>query len=108
MIKIDHQLLVETGLGHLEKRQQNILLRRIHDVLEMRTGLVIADSLTTAQRDTFERLLDRDRDAAQSYLERAVPHYSVVVRSELDFIANSIAQRVREETTHIDQPTLHD
>ncbi len=96
MIRIDHQLLVEVGLGHLDEREQQTLLRRIGEILALRVGYVLSSSLTHAQRATFERLSGQgDNDGALAYLATEIPSYAMVVRDELDTIAQSLAQGVR-------------
>lgn len=101
VFKLDHPFLVELGLGHLDERQQRALLERIYKVLEVRTGRVIASSLTNAQTETFERLITEDTERAHQFLERTIPHYAVVTRKELEFIARSITRSVRHGTVTI-------
>jgi len=93
--KLDHPFLVELGLGHLDEGQQQFLQKRIYELLELRVGFAISNSLTNAQRDAFERLVEQDPDSAHTYLERTVPNYAVVAHSELNYIARAIAQSVR-------------
>ena len=95
-IRLDHQFLVEIGLGHLESRQQKIILDRFYEVLRLRVGQALSSSLTKNEFATFERLVDEaNEEAAQSYLQRVVPDYGVVVRSELNFMANAVFQSIR-------------
>lgn len=101
VFKLDRSFLVELGLGHLDDHQQRHLLERIHKVLEVRTGHIISSSLTNAQLDTFYGLIKEDPERARQFLERTVPHYAVVTRSELDFIARSIVQSIRQGTVAI-------
>ena len=101
VFKLDHSFLVELGLGHLDDRQQRAILERIYEVLELRNGHIISNSLTNAQLKTFDGLIREDPDRAHQFLERTVPHYAVVARAELDFMARSIAQSVRRGTVMI-------
>jgi hypothetical protein len=98
LIQIDHQLLVEIGLGSLTQREQSTIQRRIYDVLETRIGVVIGSSLTASQRDVFERLIDEQPEAAHGYLERTIPNYAVVVRNELELILRTIATSLQRGT----------
>jgi hypothetical protein len=96
MLRIDHQFLVGIGLGHLEEREQEIVQQRIYEIMELRVGHAIASSLTSAQQNEFERLIENDPVAAESFLERVIPNYEVVVRSELEFIAQAILHSLRQ------------
>lgn len=93
--KLDHSFLVELGLGHLDDDQQRYLLRRIYEVLGFRVGQIVSSSLTNAQRDAFEQLIERDPELAQDFLENAIPNYALVAHSELNEIARTIAQSIR-------------
>lgn len=98
-IRLDHPFLVEIGLGHLESEQQQIILNRLYQVLELRVGQTLVGSLTKNERAMFEQLTDAgDVEAAHNYLQRVVPDYAFVVRTELDSIANAVLQSVRRGT----------
>ena len=84
------------GLGHLDREQQNIILQRIYDALQTRIGAIVAESLTANQTETFSELIDTNDEAAQAFLERAIPDYAVVVRAELDAVTTHVARRLRE------------
>ena len=95
-IVLDHQFLVEIGLGHLEAEEQRAILEKLYRVLELRVGQVLATSLTKNERSTVERLMEQgDSEAAKSYMQRVVPDYTFVARTELELIANSIIASVR-------------
>ncbi len=96
MIKLNHRFLVELGLGRLDKREEDVINRRIYEVLEMRVGMALFNSLTKSQQDTFERELDEGPEEAQAYLARTVPNYASAVRTELEVIATAIAEGVRQ------------
>ena len=98
-INLDHQFLVEIGLGHLEPEQQQIVLDKLYRVLELRVGQAMTNSLTKGEHATFDQLTEEGNDeAAHSYLQRVMPDYGFVVRAEVDFIANSVLQSVRRGT----------
>ena len=107
MININRQFLVELGLGHLDDRQQDILARRIYEVLQLRVGHVFANSMTNAQLDAFQEVMEEDPEAAQDYLSRTVPHYGPVVRRELESIADAIVKSVRQGTVQVGGPEDH-
>jgi hypothetical protein len=93
--KLDHSFLVELGLGHLDEGKQQFLLKRIYELFALRVGSIVSNSLTNAQRDAFERLIEQDPESAHSYLERTIPNYAMVAHSELNYIARALAQSVR-------------
>lgn len=96
MLRIDRQLLVEIGLGHLDNAQGRSLQRRIYEVLAMRVGLALASSLTNAQLNTFETLTRENPEAAHDFLANTIPMYGIVARNELNFIARSIVQSLHQ------------
>jgi hypothetical protein len=102
--KINHQFLVELGLGHLDEREQVVISRRIYDVLEMRVGLALVSSLTKSQQDIFENVMSESPEEAQAYLSSVVPNYAAVARSELEVIATAIAHSVRQGAVVVDAP----
>src|SRR5215207_682519 len=96
-ITLNHQFLVEIGLGHLESEQQQVIIDKLARVLQMRVGQALYGSLTKSEQMTFERYIDEGNDqGAQAFLARVVPDYPYVVRAELDFIVSSILQSVRQ------------
>jgi hypothetical protein len=96
-IHLNHQFLVEVGLGHLEGHQQEAVLRKLYEVLQLRVGYALTGSLTKSEMAIFEQLMEEgDHVAAQDYLRRVVPGYGVAVRSELDFIADSLLRSVHQ------------
>jgi hypothetical protein len=96
MIQLDHQLLVQLGLGHLDDRRQQALLRRIRRVLETRVGERLGSSLTKAQLQRFDQLrAEGAGDEAQEFLAATVPNYGTVVTDELNFIATEIFESIR-------------
>lgn len=96
-IILNHQFLVEVGLGNLERDQESAILDKLYRVLQVRVGKAMTNSLTKSERATFEQLIDEGNSgAAESYLERVVPDYAFVVRAELEFIASSLLQSIRQ------------
>jgi hypothetical protein len=104
VIEINHQLLVELGLGHLDQRRQEVVQRRIYEVLEGRVGLTLVNSLTKSEQEIFNRAFEESPEKAHSYLARVVPNYAAVVRNEMEFIVASIAQGVRQGAAAIGGP----
>lgn len=85
MIKIDHSLLEEIGLGSLPNSEKDSLLKHIYETLEMRVGMRLADQMTNQQLDEFEQYFEAKDDAgAFKWLETNFPNYKDVVQQEFD------------------------
>ncbi len=85
MIRIDDTLLEELGLLALPKEERDKLLKQIYDTLEMRVGMRLAERMTDAQLDEFEKFIDgNDEAGAMKWLETNFPDYKQVVADELD------------------------
>jgi hypothetical protein len=95
-IGFNHQMLAEIGLGHLPEHQQDRLLRRMFEVLELRVGAILAGILTNRQAELFNDYIENNEDAATAMLHRELPEHAAVVRSELEFILSHVVQRLRE------------
>jgi repressor of nif and glnA expression len=102
MLRIDRQFLVELGLGQLDRRKQEVVKRRIYEVLEGRVGLALINSLTKAEQEVFERAMSESSEKAHDYLSSVVPNYAAVVRNELEYVATAIAESVRQGTVLTD------
>lgn len=85
MIRIDYELLREFGLAGLPPHEQNLLLKQIHDTLELRVGRRLADQMSNDQLDEFEEFFEAEDDVgAFQWLEREFPDYKTIVGSEFD------------------------
>jgi len=73
MFKLDDNLLQELGLSGLPPAEKNKMLAHIYETLEMRVGMVLAESMSTDQLDEFERFIEGDLGYARSFLDRTKP-----------------------------------
>src|ERR1700744_1181915 len=93
MIKIDHTLLQDIGLGGLPTHKKDSLLKHIYETLEMRVGMRLADQMTNQQLDEFERYFEaRDDAGAFKWLETNFPNYKDIVQQEFDKLKAEVAQ----------------
>lgn len=82
-IKLDHNLLVELGLGGLPDEEKRALLSHIYETLEMRVGMRLADQMSNEQLDEFEKYFEAKDDAgAFRWLETNFPNYKQIVEEE--------------------------
>ena len=72
-IRIDRQLLRDLGLSSLPDDLQPMFLRHIYETLELRVGIVLANSMSESQLDEFERLVDGDVSFAERVLDTVTP-----------------------------------
>ncbi len=70
MIRIDDSLLEELGLLSLPKEERDTLLRQIYETLEMRVGMRLAERMSDAQLDEFERFINGDLAFTEDYLNQ--------------------------------------
>lgn len=70
MIRIDDSLLEELGLLALPKEERDKLLRQIYETLEMRVGMRLAERMSDAQLDEFERFITGDLAFTEQYLNQ--------------------------------------
>jgi len=94
-LKIDESLLDELGLTALPKDEKTSLLRHIYETLEMRVGMRLADQMTNAQLDEFERFFNAQDDAgAFRWLETNFPNYKDIVADEYGKLKQEVGQTV--------------
>jgi predicted RNA-binding Zn ribbon-like protein len=78
------------ALPAAEKRE---LLKHIYETLEMRVGTRLADQMTNAQLDEFERYYNaRDNEGAFHWLETNFPNYKDIVADEFAKLRSEVAQ----------------
>lgn len=75
MIRIDDSLLEEIGLVALPKEERDKLLRQIYETLEMRVGMRLAERMSDAQLDEFERFINGDLAFTEDYLNQNKPNW---------------------------------
>ncbi len=92
-LKIDDSLLQELGLASLPQPDKTSLLKHIYETLEMRVGMRLADQMTNAQLDEFERFFNAQDDAgAFRWLETNFPNYKEIVAEEYQKLKAEIGQ----------------
>lgn len=100
MFKLDNNFLNELGLSELPDNEKGKMLAHIYETLELRVGMKLAENMSDAQLDEFEKLADANDEAASlKWLETNVPNYKDVVMSELEKLKNEIkgsAQQIVE------------
>jgi hypothetical protein len=76
MIRIDDTLLQDLGLATLPKEERDKLLRQIYETLEMRVGMQLAERMSDAQLDEFERFINGDLAFTEDYLNKVKPGWT--------------------------------
>jgi len=85
MLKLDDNFLQELGLGSLPADDKKKMLAHIYETLELRVGMKLAENMSDAQLEEFEKLADANDEAGSlKWLETNVPNYKDVVVAELD------------------------
>ena len=91
MFQLDDNLLRELGLGDLPPAEKNKMLAHIYETLELRVGMKLAEQMSDAQLDEFEKFIDNNDEAgALKWLETNFPHYKDVVADELEKLKSEI------------------
>jgi hypothetical protein len=81
LIRIDHTLLEQLGLGELPDRDGNALLRALYEELQVE----------------FEQLIEHgDEDAAGAFLERHAPEHRQIVEQEFARLRESVGSAAPE------------
>jgi len=93
MFKLDDNFLAELGLAELPAEEKKKMLAHIYETLELRVGMKLAENMSDAQLDEFEKLMETGNESgALTWLESNVPNYKDVVASELEVLKNEIKQ----------------
>lgn len=91
MLKLDNNFLEELGLGGLPEDEKKKMLAHIYETLELRVGMKLAENMTDAQLDEFEKLAEaNDEDASLKWLEKNAPNYKEVVMNELEKLKEEV------------------
>jgi Protein of unknown function (DUF5663) len=84
-LKIDADLLIESGYGALSADQADTLLREFYEALEEMVGLDLAGRMSNKQLDQFEGFFEREDDeGAFMWLESNFSDYQDIVRKQYD------------------------
>jgi hypothetical protein len=96
MLKLDNNLLQELGLGALPEDQKRSMLQHIYETLELRVGTNLANQMTDAQLEEFEKFIDGGGDANQAqalqWLETNLPNYKQVVNEVFEALKVEIKE----------------
>ena len=111
MLKLDNNLLQEIGLGGLPEDQKRSMLQHIYDTLELRVGTQLANQMTDAQLQEFERFIDQGGDQNQAealkWLEGNLPNYKDVVQQVFIQLKGEIAQMASQILASVPGATQH-
>jgi len=92
-LRIDDSLLTELGLQTLPQDEKTSLLKHIYETLEMRVGMRLAEQMSNAQLDEFERFFNAQDDAgAFRWLESNFPNYKDIVAEEYAKLKQEVGQ----------------
>lgn len=83
-IDLGDDFLRDLRLDGLSDEQKNNFLHHMLEVLQVRVGAVLAESLTDEQAEDFAKLDEYDHHAAWNWLEQNCPQYKNVVAIELE------------------------
>src|SRR5690606_9715284 len=75
MFQLDNKFLQDIGLGDLPDDQKAGFLQYVYEELELRVGERLAAGMSDGQMAEFEKILDRDYDMIQKWLDENVPGY---------------------------------
>ncbi|HEX9679286.1 MAG TPA: DUF5663 domain-containing protein [Candidatus Saccharimonadales bacterium] len=97
MIKLDHKLLAQLGLGQLSTETKDSLLKHLYDKLELNVGTVIASQLSEQQLSQFEALIDDHKQAeALEWLQANYPDYKQVVEQQLELLKKELKASAKQ------------
>jgi predicted RNA-binding Zn ribbon-like protein len=92
-LRLDNNLLDELGLTTLPETDKPQMLNHIRETLEMRVGTRLAEQMSDAQLDEFERFVQaQDDQGALNWLETNFPNYKDVVNEEFEKLKVEIKQ----------------
>lgn len=91
-LKIDDAFLADVGLASLPVAEKDGLLKHIYETLEMCVGTRLAEQMTNAQLDEFERFFNAQDDVgAFQWLEKNFPNYKDIVSEEFAKLKKEVA-----------------
>ena len=70
MFKLDENLLQQLGLGALPAEEKTNLLKLMYEKLEERVGMNLANQMSDAQLDEFERLMPTESDTPETIAQK--------------------------------------
>ena len=76
MFQLDDKFLQELGLDQLPEEQKKPFLEHIYSELELKVGTRLSDGLNDTQLEEFEKIIDRNEDAIDTWLSQHAPNFS--------------------------------
>jgi len=75
MFQLDDKFLQDLGLDQLPEEQKKPFLEHIYSELELKVGTRLSDGLSDTQLGEFEKIIDRDEEAINTWLSLHAPNY---------------------------------
>lgn len=76
MFQLDDKFLADIGLNDLPDDQKKAFLQHIYEELELRVGTRLSDGLSDQQLEEFEKIIDRDQQTIDMWLQAHVQDYT--------------------------------
>jgi len=76
MFQLDDKFLQDLGLDQLPEEQKKPFLEHIYSELELKVGTRLSDGLSDTQLGEFEKIIDRDEEAINTWLSLHAPNYT--------------------------------
>jgi len=76
MFQLDDKFLQDLGLDQLPEEQKKPFLEHIYSELELKVGTRLSDGLSDAQLEEFEKIIDRNEEAIDTWLLQHAPNFT--------------------------------
>jgi hypothetical protein len=76
MFQLDDKFLQDLGLDQLPEEQKKPFLEHIYSELELKVGTRLSDGLSDAQLEEFEKIIDRNEEAIDTWLSQHAPNFA--------------------------------
>jgi len=76
MFQLDDKFLQDLGLDQLPEEQKKPFLEHIYSELELKVGTRLSDGLSDAQLEEFEKIIDRNEEAIDTWLLQHAPNFA--------------------------------
>lgn len=75
MFQLDDKFLQDLGLDQLPEEQKKPFLQHIYSELELKVGTRLSDGLSDTQLEEFEKIIDRNEEAIDTWLSLNAPNF---------------------------------
>lgn len=75
MFQLDDKFLQDLGLDQLPEEQKKPFLQHIYSELELKVGTRLSDGLSDTQLEEFEKIIDRNEEAIDTWLSLHAPNF---------------------------------